>query len=60
MSFILLYAISKGLRIRVTVMISKRANILGDTHNFLKLPCKGNPNLHRLAELAIIAMHKKP
>ena len=62
MSFIILYAISKGLRVCVTAMMSKRANILGGAHihKLFKLPCKGNPNLHRLAELAIIAMHRKP
>ena len=29
-------------------------------HKLFKLPCKGKQNLHRLAELTIIGMKRKP
>ena len=36
--------------------------MLGGTYIYklIELPCKGNPNLHRLVELAIIDMHRNP
>ena len=46
----------------MTAMMSKRANVLGGIHihKLFKIPCKGKQNLHRLAELAIIGMKRKP
>ena len=62
LSYIVIYSISKGFKVGMTAMMSKRANVLGGIHihKLFKLPCKGKQNLHRLAELAIVAMKKKP
>ena len=57
-----IYAISKGFKVSMTAMMSKQANVLGGIHfhKLFKLPCKGKQNLHRLAELAIVLMKKRP
>ena len=58
----MLYSISRGLRVCVTALSSKHANILGGIYiyNLFKLPCKYNLIPHHLAELSLISLHRHP
>ena len=60
--YILLYVISKGLRVCATSLMAKRSNSLGGIHIHMlfQLPCKNMSSLHRLAELAINGLLRKP
>ena len=62
MNYSILYAISKGLNVCVTAVMSKRANVLGGIHihKLFKLPCKNGLNVHRMAELAVTDMLRAP
>ena len=60
--YILLYIISKGLRVCSTSLMAKRANCLGGIHIHLlfQLPCKNFSSLHRLVESAVNGLLRKP
>jgi hypothetical protein len=60
--YILIYIISKGLRVCATSLMAKRANCLGGIHIHLlfQLPCKNISSLHRIAELAVNGLLRKP
>ena len=57
------YAISKGLNVVVTALLSDRAVALGGVHIHLlfKIPVTSyKASVQRMAELAIIKLHKNP
>ena len=60
--YILLYVISKGLRVCSTSVMAKRSNSLGGLHIHMlfQLPIKNIASLHRLAELAANGLMRKP
>ena len=62
LSYAVLYALQKGMRVGMTAMMAKRANILGGIymHKLFKLSCKKQLNLHRVAELACMSLMKNP
>ena len=62
LSYAVLYALQKGMRVGMTEMMAKRANILGGIymHKLFKFPCKKQLNLHRVAELACMSLMKNP
>ena len=60
--YLLLYIISKGLQVCATSIMAKRSNTFGGIHIHMlfQLPVKNITNLHRLAELAINGLLRKP
>ena len=60
--YILLYVLSKGLRVCSTSLMAKRSNALGGVHIHVlfQLPVKNFSDLHRVAELAANGLVRKP
>ncbi|KAL3924544.1 MAG: hypothetical protein SGILL_000982 [Bacillariaceae sp.] len=58
----IVYALSKGLVVMTTAMLADRAFMLGGRHlhKLFKLRVRDRGSPHRLAELAIISLQKKP
>ena len=62
MIYCALYAVSKGLRVIITTMMSKRSLQLGGLHwhKIFMLPIEKNLTPHKTAELAIIKLLQNP
>ena len=62
MMYILLYALSKGNTVITTAMMCKRAIQLGGIHihQLFQIPVEHTSSAHRQAELAILALMRKP
>ena len=62
LSHAIVYALSKGLVAMTTAMLADRAFMLGGRHlhKLFKLRVRDRGSPHRLAELAIISLQKKP
>lgn len=62
MMYLAVYAVSKGLTVGITAMMSKRAIQIGGSHihQMFCLPVKKMLTLHRIAEMAFIALMGKP
>ena len=61
-NYVLLYAMSKGLKVGISAQQSYRAVHLGGLHlhKLFSLPVKDQAAIHRLAELAITRLISKP
>ena len=62
MNYVLLYAMSKGLKVGISAQQACRAVHLGGLHlhKLFSLPVKDQASIHRLAELAITRLISKP
>ena len=62
LSYSVLYAFQKGMRVGMTAMVTNRKNMLGGIHmhKLFKFPCKKQLNLHRVVELVCMSLMKNP